>query len=195
MPACSSPCIRLLASNPVTRASRWKARSPITLLREAPGRGEPPVPAWGDERARAFVGATSSPQSRSRTGVKLKSTPQARSSEASTKPAAVAALPAAIAPLPGPALSIIHRWPRARIGGRWVKPPVRKRCTRPPSWSTQTNRSARTCFMSAHSWVSCSRSLQLRPNRIIPPVRGCSSRRRSSSVRVGPAMSRIRGAC
>ena len=35
----------------------------------------------------------------------------------------------------------IHSSPSARIGGRWVKPSVRKRCTRPPSWSTQISRS------------------------------------------------------
>jgi hypothetical protein len=32
MPARSRPCIRLLASSVTTRASRWKARSPMTLL-------------------------------------------------------------------------------------------------------------------------------------------------------------------
>ena len=74
-----------------TRGSRWKARSPIT-----------PLPPW----------------SRSSTGVKLRSTPQARSSAPSTWPAAVAASVARIAPLPAPRPSSIHSSPSARIGGR-----------------------------------------------------------------------------
>ena len=63
------------ASIETTRGSRWKARSPITLL-----------PPW----------------SRSSTGVKLRSTPQARSSAASTWPVARAASSARMAPVPGP---------------------------------------------------------------------------------------------
>ena len=51
-----------------------------------------------------------------------------------------AASSARIAPLAGPpAPSCIHISPSTRIGGKWVKPSLRKRCTRPPSWSTQSS--------------------------------------------------------
>jgi len=51
--------------------------------------------------------------------VKLKSTPQARNSAPSTKPHAVAALPARIAPAPSPPFSSrIHISPSARMGGK-----------------------------------------------------------------------------
>ena len=62
-----------------------------------------------------------------------------------------------------------------------VKPSLRKRCTRPPSWSTQTSRSGRIDLTSAVSSVSWRRSRQLRANRISPPVSGWARRRRSSA--------------
>src|SRR5205085_3139024 len=48
---------------------------------------------------------------------------------------------------------------------------------------------------SAHRFASCSRSCQLRPNRIMPPTSGCARRRRSSSDRERPVTSMITGAC
>ena len=150
------------------RGSRAKARSPITPLL---------------------------PKSKSSTGVKLKSTPQARNSEANTKPQAVAAFMACKAPLPTtPFSSSFHKAPKERMGGKWVKPSVLKRCTRPPSWSTQIKASGRTDLMSAHKALSCARSTQLRPNKIKPPVSGCAKRRRSVSLSAVPAMSKISGA-
>ena len=91
--------------------------------------------------------------------------------------------------------SFIHSSPSARIGGRCVKPSLRKRCTRPPSWSTQISMSGRIDLISAVSSVSWRRLSQLRANRISPPVSGCSSRRRSSGLSARPAMSRTTGAC
>ena len=161
MPDSSRPCIRLLASSVTTRASRCRARSPMTLL---------------------------APKSRSSTGVKLRSTPQARSSAPSTWPAAVAASVAARA-------SFIHSSPKARIGGRCVKPSVRKRCTRPPSWSTQISTSGRIDLISLVSSVSWRRFAQLRANRIKPPVSGCASRLRSAALRFKPSTSSTTGAC
>ena len=48
-----------------------------------------------------------------------------------------------------PRPSSIHSSPRTRIAGSAVKPSLRKRCTRPPSWSTQTSRSGRSALISA----------------------------------------------
>jgi len=89
----------------------------------------------------------------------------------------------------------IHRSPKARIGGSGVKPSDLKRCTRPPSWSTQISRSARMALISAVKSVSAARSRQFRANRINPPAIGCAMRRRSSAFSAQPAMSSTTGAC
>ena len=168
MPLCSIPCIRLLASRLTTAASRAKARSPIT-----------PLTAW----------------SRSSTGANAKSTPQARNSVPITKPQAVAALVARMALMRGSARAApLHICPSTRIAGRWVKPPVLKRCTRPPSWSTITGKSGRVFLISRHKALSCSRSRQLRENRMTPPTRGWRKRAMSTAVRLRPPTSITTGA-
>src|SRR5437764_13208060 len=53
--------------------------------------------------------------------------------------------------------------------------------------------SGRSDFTSAVTSVSWRRSCQLRVKKMSPPVSGCCSRRRSSSLRLWPAMSRMTG--
>ena len=97
MPAWRMPSIRLLASSVTMRASRWNERSPMTAL-------------W--------------PKCRSSTGAKLRSTPHERSSAAITKPAAVAASVAAIAPSPAGARAVVHPAPAVGVHRRQVREAV-----------------------------------------------------------------------
>ena len=152
-----------------TRGSRWKARSPMTPLRavvEVEHRREAEVDAAGAQLGAEHVAGGGGGVGRASRRCRT-------------------AWP-----------SFIHSSPSARIGGRWVKPSVRKRCTRPPSWSTQISRSGRIDLISAVSSVSWRRSCQLRANRIRPPVSGCVQAAAVVGGRASvPAMSSTTGAC
>ncbi len=87
-----------------------------------------------------------------------------------------------------------HIRPRPRIGGNDVKPSVRKRWTRPPSWSTAiSSGSLRTSWMRAVNSHSVCLSWKLRANRMTPPTSGWRRRFFSSLVSTGPATSTITG--
>ena len=93
-------------------------------------------------------------------GVKLKSTPCARSSRASSSPSR-SRLGRGRARRRGPTAR-----PACASRGMAVKP-SRKRCTRPPSWSTQiSSDGVRSARIDAVSAASCAHDAKLRVNRI-----------------------------
>ena len=115
------------------------------------------------------------PRSRSITGAKLRSTPVARISLAISHACSRASASAA---------SASRRYSESKplSGGSALKP-SRKRCTRPPSWST-----AISCGRGAASrmaWVSsatCAFDAKLRANSTTPAQASCCSQSRSRAV-------------